>query len=90
MARKISYEPHPVSAERKAELMEKGYKIIDIRFKPAGEKAAEPVAKPVVEPIVEAVAEPVAKPAAEPKAVAKSAQSGNNAKKGKPRKVVVK
>lgn len=42
---KIIYEPHPVSAERKAELREKGYKIIDARFKPADElpKAAPAV-----------------------------------------------
>lgn len=32
---KIAYEPHPVSLERKRELNAKGYKIIDIRFKPA-------------------------------------------------------
>ncbi len=67
MARKIAYEPHPVSPERKAELLDKGYKIIDVRFKPAGEPAAEP--------------------AAEPKAVANSVKTGDNVKKGKPRKV---
>lgn len=32
---KIIYEPHPVSAERKAELRAEGFKIIDARFKPA-------------------------------------------------------
>jgi hypothetical protein len=43
----IIYEPHPVSPERKAELVAQGFKIIDARFAPADEKpAAEPVAKP--------------------------------------------
>jgi len=37
---KIKYEPHPVSAERKAELVADGYKIIDARFAP--EEAREP------------------------------------------------
>lgn len=32
--RKIAYEPHPVTAERKKELNDQGYKIIDARFKP--------------------------------------------------------
>lgn len=36
----IAYEPHPVSAERKAELRAKGFKIIDVRFKPV-----EPIAQ---------------------------------------------
>lgn len=35
---KIAYEKHPVSSERKEELRQKGYKIIDIRFKPADNK----------------------------------------------------
>lgn len=39
--REIIYEPHPVSAERKAELRAQGYKIIDAVFKPA-ENEAEP------------------------------------------------
>lgn len=33
--RKIAYEPHPVTAERKKELNDQGYKIIDARFAPA-------------------------------------------------------
>ena len=37
---KIIYEKHPVSPERKAELRDKGYKIIDARFKPT--RAEEP------------------------------------------------
>lgn len=35
----IAYEPHPVSAERKAELRAAGLKIVDARFAPA-----EPIA----------------------------------------------
>lgn len=34
--REIIYEPHPVSAERKRELIAAGYKIMDARFAPAG------------------------------------------------------
>ena len=30
----IIYEPHPVTSERKAELLAQGYKIIDVRFAP--------------------------------------------------------
>lgn len=33
----IKYEPHPISPERKAELIAAGFKIIDARFAPAGE-----------------------------------------------------
>lgn len=36
MTSKIIYEPHPVTPERKQELREKGYKIIDAEFAPAG------------------------------------------------------
>ncbi len=38
---KIIYEPHPVTAERKKELREQGYKIIDAVFKPAEEQAED-------------------------------------------------
>lgn len=38
MADKIAYEPHPVSPERKKELREQGYKILDVIFKPAEQK----------------------------------------------------
>lgn len=34
MQTNIWYEPHPVTAERKAELRSKGYKIIDAAFMP--------------------------------------------------------
>lgn len=36
---KIIYEPHPVTAERKQELREQGYKIIDAQFAPDDIKA---------------------------------------------------
>ena len=39
--KEIYYEPHPVTPERKAELVSQGYKIIDERFKPADEKPEE-------------------------------------------------
>lgn len=37
--KQIIYEPHPVTPERKAELVSAGYKIIDARFKPVDEEA---------------------------------------------------
>jgi len=40
----IKYEPHPVSPERKAELIAAGFKIIDARFKPLEEAPAVEVA----------------------------------------------
>lgn len=43
MPEKIVYEQHPVSAERKAELRQKGYKIIDARFEPDGYEHPEPL-----------------------------------------------
>ena len=49
MERPIAYEPHPVSPERKAELVAKGYRIVDARFAPAD---AEPVVTNVVKPPV--------------------------------------
>lgn len=51
---KIAYEPHPVSAARKAELRAGGYKILDARFKPPGAVVEQPKA------VVEAKAEPIA------------------------------
>mgnify|MGYP001793411785 CR=1 FL=1 len=33
---RIHYEPHPVTSERKAELLKQGLKIIDTRFAPEG------------------------------------------------------
>lgn len=33
---KIVYEKHPVSRERKTELRQKGYRIVDARFAPKG------------------------------------------------------
>ena len=35
--KKVIYEQHPVSAERKAELVGKGFKIVDAVFAPAEE-----------------------------------------------------
>lgn len=59
MSKKIIYEPHPVTAERKAELVAQGYKIIDAVFAPAdaaaeekpkrGRKAAPEVVEPTTE-----------------------------------------
>ncbi|MBX6816010.1 hypothetical protein [Pseudomonas aeruginosa] len=43
MSEKVVYEKHPVSAERKAELRQKGYKIIDARFAPDGYEHPEPL-----------------------------------------------
>lgn len=36
----IKYEQHPISPERKAELIAAGFKIIDAQFAPAGEAPA--------------------------------------------------
>ena len=44
---KIAYEPHPVTPERKAELVAQGFKIIDARFKPADAEPAKTEAEPV-------------------------------------------
>ena len=46
MSENIVYEKHPVSPERKAELRQKGYKIIDARFAPDGYEHPEPVKEP--------------------------------------------
>ena len=35
--KKVIYEQHPVSSERKAELVGKGFKIVDAVFAPAEE-----------------------------------------------------
>jgi hypothetical protein len=50
---KIAYEPHPVSAARKAELRAAGFKILDARYKPPGAVVKQP------EPVLEAKAEPI-------------------------------
>lgn len=43
--KKVIYEPHPVSPERKAELVAKGYRIVDAIYTPKDEaKAAKPAA----------------------------------------------
>lgn len=48
MSRPIAYEPHPVTPERKAELIAQGFKIVDAVFKPADAAADAPTqeAKP--------------------------------------------
>ena len=38
--KKIAYEKHPVTPERKKELRDKGYKIIDVQFAPEAYKAS--------------------------------------------------
>ena len=43
MGEKVVYEKHPVTAERKAELRQKGYKIIDAKFAPDDYKHPEPI-----------------------------------------------
>ena len=43
---KIAYEPHPVSAERKAELRAAGFTILDEIYKPAEDAAVDPDEKP--------------------------------------------
>ena len=35
MGRPIIYEPHPVSRERKAELLAEGFRIVDEKYKPS-------------------------------------------------------
>jgi hypothetical protein len=40
--RAVWYEPHPVTPERKAELMGLGYKILDAAFKPADADESKP------------------------------------------------
>lgn len=43
MNEKVIYEKHPVTAERKAELRQKGYKIIDAKFAPENYEHPEPI-----------------------------------------------
>ena len=45
MDEKVVYEKHPVTAERKAELRQKGYKIIDAKFAPDDYEHPEPMKK---------------------------------------------
>lgn len=85
MAREIIYEPHPVSAERKAELQAKGYRIIDARFAPADAPVAkvEPVAAPIatmpVEEVTEATEAPEPKKRGRPSKVASEGQISDTA-----------
>lgn len=41
MQRPIWYEPHPVTPERKAELREQGFQILDAVFAPPGHQQEE-------------------------------------------------
>jgi hypothetical protein len=43
---KIAYEPHPVTAERVAELQAQGFQIVDEVFKPADAPQEEPANEP--------------------------------------------
>lgn len=43
MDKKVVYEQHPVSAERKEYLVRKGYKIIDAQFAPDDYEHPEPI-----------------------------------------------
>ena len=45
---KIAYEKHPLADGRKAELRAAGFKILDIRFKPAEVAQEEPEKRPYV------------------------------------------
>lgn len=67
MPEKIVYEQHPVSAERKAELRQKGYKIIDARFAPDGYEHPEPVKEAKGSKAGKSAAEKKAAEEAEPK-----------------------
>lgn len=40
--KQVAWEPHPVTPERKAELLAEGYKIIDAVFKPADDEEIQP------------------------------------------------
>lgn len=53
--RPIHYEPHPVTRERKAEIMAQGFRILDAKFRPKdyAEPAAEEV-QPVADEDTEA------------------------------------
>jgi len=76
MARTIIYEPHPVSPERKAELLAQGYAIVDARFAPEGEK-----------PVVEAPVEAAPIEAAPEEAPAVAEEAPETPKRGRPAKV---
>lgn len=39
--KKVIYEPHPITPERKAELRAAGFRIIDARFAPKGETSVQ-------------------------------------------------
>lgn len=51
--RPVIYEPHPVSPERKAELVAQGFRIIDAIYAPADQRPAVSAPVPVVQPAVD-------------------------------------
>ena len=54
MERPVVYEPHPISSERKAELVAQGYRIVDAKFAPADAIVAKPkVEAKIVPPAIE-------------------------------------
>lgn len=56
MERPIYYEPHPITPERKAELVAQGYRIVDAKFAPADIPASIRIAKqPDPKPIPPAI-----------------------------------
>ena len=44
MERPIVYEPHPVSRERKAELLAEGFRIVDAKYRPSEDEDVPPEA----------------------------------------------
>lgn len=67
--REVYYEPHPVTPERKAELVKRGFRIVDSKYAPDTEKPAE---KSKEDAEAEAKAKAKAKAEAEAKAKAKA------------------
>lgn len=74
--RPIHYEPHPVTRERKAEIMAQGFRILDAKFRPKdyAEPAAEEVptvsdeaAEPTVESLEPDPIKPRGRPGRKPK-----------------------
>ena len=50
MERPVFYEPHPITPERKAELIAQGYRIMDAKFAPTDAIIAKPkIIPPAIE-----------------------------------------
>lgn len=58
MERPIAYEPHPITPERKAELIAKGFRIIDAKYAPKDIPANARIAAKPVPPAIEDCPEP--------------------------------